>query len=341
MEVGQGTKPWTPNLTLEKIAMKKTLIALAVLATSGAAMAQSTVTLYGRVDASVGTTKNTVTGVSTTSVFNGGAGGLTGSRWGLQGSEDLGGGLKAIFKLENRFNVDTGSDTDGFTGDAYVGVSGGFGTVYLGRTYTAYDSVHALSLGSNVFDSAFTPVGDVYGSGGGYTNRGANQIKYASPNFGGVSVSVSHALDEDATVSTDVTSLAVMYGAGPLKVGGAYQADTTADFTTITGAYDFGVVSLSGGWSDRDGATSDDTEFSMGVNVPLNAVNLSAGFAVGKTKDATGTTAKASGFGFGATYTLSKRTKLYAGFKDTKIKNAAGVKTTGTRLLAAGIRHDF
>lgn len=324
--------------------MKKTLIAMAVLAASGAAMAQSTVTLYGRVDASVGTVKNTVAAVageSTTSVFNGSAGGLTGSRWGMRGSEDLGGGLKVIFQLENRYNVDTGTDTSGFSGDAHVGLSGGFGTVTLGRTYTAYDSVNSISLSSNVFDSAFTPTGDVYGSGGGYSNRGANQIKYVSPSFGGVNVAVSHALDENAAVSTDISSLAVIYAAGPLKVGGAYQEDTTDDFTTITGSYDFGVVSLSGGWSDRDGPTSDDTEFSMGVNVPLNAVNLSAGFAVGKTKDATGTTAKASGFGIGATYSLSKRTRLYAGFKDTKVKDAAGVKQTGQRLLAAGIRHDF
>ena len=113
--------------------MKKSLIALAVLAASGAAMAQSSVTLYGRVDASIGSTKDTVSGVSTTKLFNGSDVGLTGSRWGMKGSEDLGGGLMANFVLENRFNVDDGTTAGQFLGDAYVGLSGGFGAVWSAK----------------------------------------------------------------------------------------------------------------------------------------------------------------------------------------------------------------
>lgn len=132
--------------------MKKSLIALAVLAASGAAMAQSSVTLYGVADVFVGSTKATtgvvgVTGpVSYTvtsarqTVLN--SGGLSGSRWGLRGSEDLGAGLKGIFVLENGFNIDTGaaaSATSLFNRQAFVGLnSASFGTLSLGHHYGAY-----------------------------------------------------------------------------------------------------------------------------------------------------------------------------------------------------------
>ena len=97
--------------------MKKSLIALAVLAASGAAMAQSSVTVYGRVDLSVGSLKELDKG-SQTKLFNGGDGGLTTSRLGFRGSEDLGGGLKAKFKVAATTRFGSGwawlvKDTDG------------------------------------------------------------------------------------------------------------------------------------------------------------------------------------------------------------------------------------
>ncbi|MES2890309.1 MAG: porin, partial [Pseudomonadota bacterium] len=82
--------------------MKKTLIALAVLASSGAAMAQSTFTLYGIADVNV----ERLDGASSVNRIS--SGGLNGSRWGLRGSEDLGGGLKAVFTLESGFGIDEG-----------------------------------------------------------------------------------------------------------------------------------------------------------------------------------------------------------------------------------------
>ena len=95
----------------EKPEMKKSLIALAVLATTGAAMAQSSVTLNGRVDAALYslTTGVGAAEVTQTGIGNGGDFGLTGSRWALNGTEDLGGGLKALFLIETGFNADTGT----------------------------------------------------------------------------------------------------------------------------------------------------------------------------------------------------------------------------------------
>lgn len=325
--------------------MKKTLIALAVLAASGAAMAQSSVTLYGRVDLSVGSEKK-INAPSTTKMFQGGDGGLTTSRWGMRGTEDLGGGLKASFKLENRFNPDDGTSQDPFfKGESSLSLSGGFGEVKLGRSTTVYDDVIALSSSSSVFDSAFTPATNgVYKSGGDYSSRFDNKITYLAPALGGFYAGVDFAFDEDASKKADKMAVKLGYKAGPLNVGLGYQDEkTVASYTAISGAYDFGMASVSGGYVMRDSKTNadEDTEYTIGVNVPFGAVAVSAGYAHSETETGSTTKAKSSGFGLGATYALSKRTKAYVGYRTHNIKNAAGTKTTDTRLYAVGMRHDF
>ncbi|HEX5785343.1 MAG TPA: porin, partial [Burkholderiaceae bacterium] len=159
--------------------MNKSLIALAVLATSSAAMAQSSVTLYGRVDLSVGGLKELGKG-SQSQMFQGGAGGLTTSRWGVRGAEDLGGGLKAVFKLEQRLNATTGEiQAPAFKAESSVGLSGDFGKVVAGRMTTVYDDIRSLGNSNNLWDSAFTPAANgVFGSGGDYSSRFNSQIRY-------------------------------------------------------------------------------------------------------------------------------------------------------------------
>ncbi|HEX5783431.1 MAG TPA: porin, partial [Burkholderiaceae bacterium] len=71
------------------------------------------------------------------------------------------------------------------------------------------------------------------------------------------------------------------------------------------------------------------------------AFKVSAGYANSKTKVSGATSAKADGFALGATYSLSKRTTVYAGYRTFKIKNGAGVKTADNQLYAVGVRHDF
>lgn len=353
--------------------MKKSLIALAVLATTGAAMAQSSVTLSGRVDAAlynetkgVGAAEVTQTGLG-----NGGDYGLTGSRWALSGTEDLGGGLQAMFKLENRFNIDDGTSVGGFSGDAYAALAGGFGTVKLGRTYTAFDDARSLSNGSNVFDSAFTPSSGAIGTD--YISRGANGIRYESPTFSGFSGVVSYAFGENKTTTVDagnIVSMHVKYIAGPVAVAYGYQDETTQNgvaavnpvgatpgtaaipatgtnstkFHQLSAAYDFGMASVSAGYTRRNGsaATGDDKGYNIGLNVPVGAaLNLSVGYAREETEIAGGTASKAAGFGLGATYNLSKRTILYTGFKQAKTEDGAGAETAKQRLYAAGVRHNF
>jgi predicted porin len=330
--------------------MKKSLIALAVLAASGSALAQSSVTLYGRIDTSVGSIKDSAAAApknkATTSMFADGKANLTASRWGFRGTEDLGGGLKAGFLLESRFFPDTGAiDGVQFKGASFVSLSGSFGEVRLGRSTTVYDDVRVVSYASNVFDSGFTPASNgVFSSGGDYNSRFDNKITYLSPSMGGFYAGVDYALDEDAATKADKMALKAGYRAGPMHIALGYQDEKTiADYTGVSGSYDFGVASVSAGFNMRDSKTTaaEDTEYTFGVNVPFGAVALSAGFASSKTEVGSATTGKASGFGLGATYTLSKRTRAYVGYRAVEVKNAAGSKTKDETLYAVGVRHDF
>lgn len=233
--------------------MKKSLIALAVLASSGAAMAQSSVTLYGVADAFVGAqktttfTKDPVTNVTTASSTRQGvvsSGGLNGSRWGLRGSEDLGGGLKAVFVLESGFSIDSGNVAGGasmFGRQAYVGLtSDSFGSVSLGRQYGAYDSIRgsffsaqgnspAFDATNGIDSSAFGTnlnaaltgttaaarrpailaalniAGGRIGAWTGYQTRINNSIRYATPNISGFQAAIVYGLGENKTAGSSAT----------------------------------------------------------------------------------------------------------------------------------------
>lgn len=323
--------------------MKKTLIALAVLAASGAALAQSSVTLYGRADVGVGSEK--VSGESSTKMINGG---LTTSRWGLRGTEDLGGGLKAHFKFEQRLDLSTGEvQSPAFKGEASMGLMGGFGKLTLGRGYTVYDDARALAVSRSVFDSLFTPAGNgVFKSGGDYASRANSQIRYDLPEMAGVYGGLSYAFDQNAEADSTISALLVGYKNGPMNVALGYQNQKEAadKYLQLSGAYDLGAAALSVGYNTRSGtdAKGDDTELTLGVEVPVgSAVKLSVGYANSKTEIGNATSAKASGFALGATYSLSKRTRLYAGYRDVEVKDGKGkVKSDGS-LLALGVRHDF
>jgi predicted porin len=131
-----------PCLTLEKLAMKKSLIALATLAAvSGTAFAQSTVTLFGGADLnyrSVTSGTNKFAGMAQDGIYS--------SRFGVMGTEDLGGGLKAGFHFEGGMNPDTGTPSGfNFARKSTVGVMGGFGEVRMGRDYTPLFTVHGIA----------------------------------------------------------------------------------------------------------------------------------------------------------------------------------------------------
>lgn len=265
--------------------MKKSLIALAALAAiAGSAQAQSTVTLYGMLDVGLGnfTTNGTAdaTGaLKSLSQVKLDSAALNGNRWGLRGSEDLGGGLSAIFNLESGFSIDSGASGQGgllFGRRANVGFASGFGKVELGRNSSSYDDVsadHAM-MGQSWFDpsnvnngnapstvttlaAAATPA--AFGAAAapflnrtttwvGYNTRFNNSIKYTSANFSGFTGSVMYAFGEDKTAAVGASktiSANAKYANGPLLVSLGYQSEAGARTATTEPALVNKLLSVS------------------------------------------------------------------------------------------------
>ena len=358
--------------------MKKSLIALAVLAASGASFAQSNVTLYGIADVWLGSVKNELgvavpgvaaPGVTNKSVFgvDGGtagvgvgsltqtkldSGGVSHSRWGLKGSEDLGGGLKANFNLEQGFSLDSGAADDSkqaFSRYAWVGFSGGFGEVKLGKTGTAYDDVNGAS--DAVFDSALSPMNHVFGSTN-YNWNPANTIMYVTPAMGGFGAEVSYSLGEDKTATvgaSSITAFNVTYATGPVAVQFGYQVQDTAapadlKFTRLGGTYDFGVVKLYANYGKVTNvgmvSGADTTDYQIGVDYPVSAaLTLSGSYAKSSDNKTAGDQSR-KGYGIAANYVLSKRTSVYGGYNTNTATNGAAADDK-LSILAVGIRHAF
>ncbi len=326
--------------------MKKSLIALAVLAASGASFAQSNVTLYGIADIWFGIVDD-----GTVSETNIGSGGVNSSRWGMKGSEDLGGGLKAIFKLENTFDLSTGAGSTAgaaFDNYAYVGVAGGFGEVKLGLVGTAYDN--ATGGGNAVFNSALSAEKATWQSNT-YTWPG-NGIMYTTPEMGGFTAEVSYSLGENKTAAVgagNVTSFNVQYTGGPIFAALGYASEKATGataakkYTQLNGTYNFGMAKLLGAYGQiRQDQVADVSEYQIGVDFPVSAVlTVSANYA-SSTTDAFGgaNEIERSGYGIGLAYTLSKRTFLYGGYRDES-REQAGAADVDTSLFAVGIQHRF
>ena len=270
--------------------MKKSLIALAALAASGAAMAQSSVTLYGVVDEAVSYLK----GQTSFSGINSGAN-MT-SRFGIRGSEDLGGGLKANFRLESGLNVDVGDGGSGYSGAAAgnglafkrnstVGLSGGFGEVRLGRELTAaYNAVARYDLwGSVGYGQSYLWV-----NGGGGVNDGAipngsapvttnqrvgNAITYVTPNIAGFQASANYGFGEvtDNNSAGRYMGLGATYDNGPLSLGlGAERWNST--FGTVNGVPNQQLVA--GGPTNTDNMTA----WSLGGSFDFGVAKLLAAY---------------------------------------------------------------
>lgn len=325
--------------------MKKSLIALAVLAASGASFAQSSVTAYGIADIWLGTVK--AGGVRTTKLDSGG---VDTSRWGLKGSEDLGGGLKANFKLEQGFLLDSGAGNvagQAFSRYAYVGFSGGFGEVKLGKTGTAYDDVQGAS--DAVFDSALAPMNHVFASTG-YIWNPSNTIYYATPNMSGFSGAFSYSLDEKVATQPKIGSLNIAYAGGPLAVQFAYQKEdlinvsNDTSFLRLGGSFNFGVATAKATYGEvkniANVADAKAKDWQLGVDVPVGpALTLSASYAQSDENARAGDTT-GKGWGFAGAYSLSKRTYLYGGFTSNKYTTPRQADSK-LEIFALGVNHKF
>ena len=293
--------------------MQKTLIALATLALSGTALAQSSVTIYGAVDNSF--TRVTNKGGASASGLSSGGGGSIGSKLGFKGDEDLGGGLKASFKLE--MGLETSSGANGVPGSsnnstivapggalrfdraAYVALSGGFGEVRLGRDLVASfinDVIYDPFLTYGVGSSLNFPLGVVADAKSAASLfRVSNAISYFTPNFGGLTAQIQFAPSEQASntglAKRDgrVTTGRVAYDKGPLSASvSAGKADQSSgvigqDITTANAgaSFDFGVVKVMGEFARFK---VDNFTGVSGVDLTTNIVTLGAIAPVGPGK---------------------------------------------------------
>ncbi|CAG4890092.1 porin [Paraburkholderia saeva] len=210
-------------------------LSLALLGTAGVAHAQSSVTLYGVLDDSIQYVSN-VNGHSLTQMA---AGNLQGNRWGMKGSEDLGGGLKAIFQLENGFNPNNGSLGQGgkmFGRQAYVGLTGdSWGTATIGRQYDPVVDLVQPFTADNYWGSTFTTPGDVDNNDN--SSRTNNSVKYTSPVWGGFQFEGMYALGGVAgsTGSGQTWSGAATYSTGPFGIAAGYIRMDNSATTVVRG----------------------------------------------------------------------------------------------------------
>ena len=316
------------------------LAVLALLGTTTAAFAQSSVTLYGRVNTTV--ERQEVGDAKTTGLFN------NSSRFGFKGTEDLGGGLKAGFQLESGFNSDTGASSGAFFGrQSEVNLSGGFGAVRLGNftpeSYYAtadYVSMHNHDTG-NSSDAFYA-----------YVMPSANKIAYRTPSFGGLTVDAAVALHEQVTGGKNAFDLAVNYNLGALALGAGYSKLGDVNQFAGRALYTFGAFTV-GGYIQRDedafranGGKRNTFRLAGAYNLGASEFHVNVGRA-GEYKNINDS--DATQYTVGYNYNLSKRTKVYGYY--TRINNSragtygfnqvpvgAGVDSN---TLAVGIRHNF
>lgn len=345
--------------------MKKSLLALAVLAAfSGAAYAQTNVTIYGVADAGIRYDDSDAATNNKTWKLDSGL--QSGSRLGFKGTEDLGGGLSAIFTLENGFNIDNGAlKTNNvlFDRQAWVGVSGGFGAVKLGRQYApirvALESVDPFGLGGAGNAANFFNV---------HGERTDNTVNYTTANFGGFSGQVAYSFGEVAgdTSTGRHVGLSAGYANGPISVVAAYHTQELVTGTPATtpngdqktalvgGTYNFGVAKLHAAYSRTEGDSAagvtnlDRNDALIGVTVPVGAGTILASYNR-RSDDIAGTggaSRDASRIALGYSHSLSKRTNLYTMYARTSNDAGANLNSAASNgadpsTLMVGVRHRF
>ncbi|MEI6001776.1 porin [Paraburkholderia bengalensis] len=205
-------------------------LSLALLSAMDVSHAQSSVTLYGEIDDAISFVHNSVdANGNNANQWGLLAGNLSGSRWGMKGTEDLGGGLKGIFQLEGGFDPNNGkmgsyaTGTKLFGRQAYVGLAErAYGTFTLGRQYDPIvDLVQPLTA-DYYFGSVFTSPGDVDNNDN--SSRTNNAVKYLSPVWSGFQIEGMYAFGgvAGATGAAQTWSGAATWAGGPFGVAAGY-----------------------------------------------------------------------------------------------------------------------
>ena len=317
------------------------LAAVALLGTS-AVFAQSSVTLYGRVNTTVERQK--IGDDSRTAMEN------NSSRIGFKGTEDLGGGLKAGFQLEAGFGSDDGSGPLTFKRQSEVNLSGGFGMLRLGNftseSYYAtadYISMHNHDTGTSGDAFYVDPLGVFV----------TNKIGYRAPTFGGLTLEGAVKLHEQTTGGKNGYELAANYNLGALALGAGYSKLADSNQFALRALYTAGPFMVgayyqrSDDWnamSDTAGAVGKRDNFRLSGAYIMGAsefhLNVGRANSYKNLSDSAATQ-----YTVAYNYNLSKRTKLYGYYtrvnNDRNASYATGVAGADFSSLAVGVRHNF
>ena len=338
--------------------MRKSLIAIAVAgALCSTAQAQSNVTIYGVADMNVTTLNG-----SGKSMLVADPGGISGSRLGFRGNEDLGNGLKAIFELEfGSLKMDQNSGITG-TRQSFVGLQSKLGTLIAGYIYSPADDFNSgydglsnsglLSARSNMLnDGGFsTKVDDTFTSA----------VGYISPKLGGLTLRGVVGMGEQATSPKETKyAFGAEYVRGPFKTALVYhyidnQGGTTPPVdlreTALGVGYDFGIAKLLGTYNTKKATGGgQDKSWALGAQIPAGHGSVRLSYAALDMSAASGNK-DAKGWTAAYFYELSKRTTLYTGYHALDNGSTASYsheKLTGlstgssASLFTVGMRHKF
>lgn len=313
--------------------MKKTLIALAVLAASTASMAQ--VTLYGVADLSLSAT-NASGARSDASMSGNGLLNDGNSRWGMRVVEDLGGGMKLTAQFEQNINYETGATGTADGRYAYVALDGGFGRVKAGRTLTP--SFFGVATWELTGTANFSAVANQFAFAGA-GSRNSSEFSYTTPKLGGAfSATLGYVTELDLAVGPkqDVSKVDanLIYAAGPLAAALSYnKLSSASDGNYAVGVnYNFGAFSVAASFQDAAGQSQG---FSLGASLPMGPWKFTADVAQDTGFDDTN-------YVLYAGYSLSKRTTVYGAFHSDG-KSGTTVKKTAvaSETYGVGIRHNF
>jgi general bacterial porin, GBP family len=343
--------------------MKKSLISIAILgAMSSAAYAQSNVTIYGIVDAGIVSERGGKAG-SLTKVTSGVG---SASRLGFKGTEDLGGGLSALFVLESGIKADTGeSDVAGSIANrqSFVGLkSNTMGSLTLGRQYTPY--YNTLAQVADPFAAGLAGSAKNLFPAAGNNVRVSNAIVYGSPAVNGFSGDVSYAVGEQAADNSAQRQIGASFGYsnGPLNARVAYNSrnnDTVGASkdmghnALLAVNYDFTVAKAFFAYGKNKGATgslaatADSSDLLIGATAPVGpAGTLMASFI--RKNDKNLANQDADQWAIGYSHALSKRTSTYVAYAKIKNKNGAlytvgnnSEAGSGDKAFNIGVKHAF
>jgi predicted porin len=348
-----------------KFKLLPSLCLLGTAALSAPAFAQSSVQLYGLIDAFVGSLKNP--GAPAAVVTQGG--GLSTSYWGLRGTEDLGGGYSTFFVLESYFQPQNGTygrftNDSFFSRNAYLGIATPYGSIRAGRLTTP---LYISTINFNPFFNSYTFSPWIFHTYKGLGPQGVvgdsgwnNAVAYSSPTIGGLSGTLIYSFGNTAgEAGAHKWGGTLNYANGPLQLAANYQyinySSVAGDIGTalpavtglksqetiqLDGSWNFNVVRVFAGYMNiRDNATLGTTTTNsgqLGVSVPVGVGSVLGDFAYSKSTGLSSGDIHRTTWAVGYDYPLSKRSDVYTAFKYDHYASQSTGLTYGV-----GLRHNF